>query len=243
MTLKKIKPENLVRIFLSLIVLAIMIRQIILKEWVMTLACMLALILFSLPRIFDKKFKIKFPPVLEISIYLLVFASEIFGEIGNYYVTVSWWDDLIHALSGMALSAVALFVVCVVDNESKSISLSVGYKLVTAFCISMTVLVMWECVEFGVDNLFNRDMQKDRIITEITSVKVNPNNPTKPDTLEIKEIMINKEDWINKYGGYIDIGLYDTMFDLLDGLLGTSIYCFISYFYLKSHKKEYQEII
>ena len=243
MKLKHLKPEDIVRIFLSLIVLAIMIRQIILKEWTMTLVCLLTLILFSIPRIFDKKFKIKFPTILEISIYLLVFASEIFGEIGNYYVTVSWWDDLIHMLSGMALSAVALFVICVVDNESKYISLSIGYKLVTAFCISMTVLTIWESIEFGIDNSFNRDMQKDRIITEITSVKVNQDNPTKSDTLKIKSIIVNNEDWIKKYGGYIDIGLYDTMFDLLDGLLGTSIYSFISYFYLVKHKKEYQEII
>ena len=243
MKLKKLKLEDIVRLVLSFIVLAIMIRQIILKEWIMTLACLLVLIVFSIPRVFDKKFKIKFPPVLEISIYLLVFASEILGEIGSYYVTVSWWDDLIHMLSGMALSAIALFVICVVDNESSHISLSIGYKLVTAFCVSMTVLTIWECIEFGNDNLFKKDMQKDRIITEITSVKVNQNNPTKSDTLKIKSIIVNNEDWIKKYGGYIDIGLYDTMFDLLDGVLGTSIYCFISYFYLVKHKKEYQEII
>ena len=76
MKFKNMRIEKIIRTILSFIVFAIMIRQIYLREWIMTLACLAALILFSAPRIFDKKFKIKFPPVLEISIYLTVFASE-----------------------------------------------------------------------------------------------------------------------------------------------------------------------
>ena len=81
---KKVKANQLIRFILSLLVVAIMIRQIFLKDWFLMFACFYTLVLFSIPRIFDKKFNIKFPIAIEITIYLFIFASEIMGEIGEY---------------------------------------------------------------------------------------------------------------------------------------------------------------
>lgn len=237
MKFEKKKMGKIVRLILSLIVIAIMIRQIFLKEWFMVFACIFTLIVFAIPRVFDKKFNIKFPMALEIAIYLFVFGAEIIGEIGEYYINVSWWDDLLHTVSGMLLAAVGLFFISVLNNENKRLNLPVFYKVFATFCFSITILALWECFEFGADCLTGSDMQKDTFITTINSVDLNEKKVNKSVSLNIETIEVNGEDWMKKYGGYLDIGLYDTMYDLLDGLLGASIYSIFSYFYLK--KKQY----
>jgi len=42
-----------------------------------------------------------------------------------------------------------------------------------------------------------------------------------------------QKDWMKKYGGYIDIGLNDTMLAFFNGLLGSLICSIGNYIYLK----------
>ena len=224
------------RIILSIIVIAILIRKTFMKEWFMVFSCFYTLIIFSMPRLFNKKFKIKFNPLLEISIYLFVFCAEILGEIDEYYITYSWWDDLLHFTSGMLFSAVGLSFIDLIDKRDRKLRLPIIYKIFGALCFTMTLLSVWECFEFGMDKLFDTDMQKDRFVNKINSVELNKDKKNSPEKIDIKTLKVNDEDWINKYGGYLDIGLNDTMYDLLDGFLGAFLYLLISYIYLK--KKE-----
>lgn len=234
---KKIRLNKLIRIILSIIVIIVLVRQIMLKDWFMVFSCLYTLITFSIPTIFDKKFKIKFPFVLEIAIYLFVFAAEIIGEVGAYYITVSWWDDLLHTTSGMLLTSVGLFLISLLGKKNKKLYLPTFYKVLTAFCFSATILVLWECFEFGMDNFFGTDMQKDTIITTINSVNLNKKRLNSSVELKVTSLEVNDEDWIKEYNGYIDIGLYDTMYDLLDGLMGTLLYSIFSYLYLNKKQK------
>lgn len=243
--MKKIKKEvkinlaTFVYFFLRFVVLLVLIRQIMLKDWIFAFTCLYTLVILSVPKIMDKKFKIKFPSLLEITIYLFIFAAEIMGEVGEYYITVSWWDNLLHTISGFALTGVGIFFVDLLNNKpSTHISLSPLYVTIASFCFSMTILVLWEFVEFGNDILLKGDMQKDTVITTITSVNLNEDNRNIPVRINVNELEVNGEDWIEKYGGYIDIGLYDTMNDLLDGFLGANIFSFFGYFYLKKRNEK-----
>ena len=227
MKFEKKKMGKIVRLILSLIVIAIMIRQIFLKEWFMVFACIFTLIVFAIPRVFDKKFNIKFPMALEIAIYLFVFGAEIIGEIGEYYINVSWWDDLLHTVSGMLLAAVGLFFISVLNNENKRLNLPVFYKVFATFCFSITILALWECFEFGADCLTGSDMQKDTFITTINSVDLNEKKVNKSVSLNIETIEVNGEDWMKKYGGYLDIGLYDTIGDMICTVVGSFMFIVI----------------
>ncbi len=235
--IKKIKINQIIRYILTLIVVGVMIRQFFLKKWFMMFVCIYTLVLFLIPRIFDKKFNIKFPLIIEIAIYIFIFASEVMGEIGEYYINVSWWDDLLHFTSGMLLLSVGLFFITLINKKNENLRLPILYKIIASFCFTTTILVLWECIEFGVDNFIGADMQKDTIITEIKSVNLNDDKVNKSVKINIDQLIVNEEDWIQKYGGYIDIGLYDTMYDLLDGILGASVFSIISYIYLKKQNK------
>lgn len=235
--LKKIKFNQLLRYFLSVIVLGVMVRQIMLREWFLVFACFYTLVMFSLPTIFDKKFKIKFPLAIEITIYLFVFAGEMIGEIGEYFINVVWWDDLLHFTGGVLLLGVGLFLMMRTDKKDKNLKLPIFYRIAFAFCFTMTLLALWECFEFGCDYFTKSDMQKDTFITSISSVDLNPKKVNKAIKLKINSVEVNGEDWMNKYGGFMDIGLYDTMFDLLCGLLGASVASIFAYFHLRKVEK------
>ena len=106
------------------------------------------------------------------------------------------------------------------------------YVALAAFCFSMTVGVMWEFFEFGMDRLFHMDMQKDTVIQSVTSVMLDPTNSNIPVTIDgIRSVAVNGQDL--GFDGYLDIGLYDTMEDLFVNFVGAVVFSTIGYFYIK----------
>ncbi len=232
--------------FLRIIVILIMIRQIYLKEWFLAFACFYTLVVFtfvySLPKWSKKGLKVELPNALEITIYAFVFCAEILGEIGRYYLTIPWWDKLLHTTSGFILAGVGISIIDLLNkNKYNHFSLSPIYVTIASFCFSMTILVLWEFFEFTSDVFFKTDMQKDTFITEINSVDLNDDKINKPVKVEISSLEVNGEDWYAKYGGYLDVGLYDTMIDLLDGCIGALVFSFFGARYLK--RKDEKSIV
>lgn len=211
-----------------------MVRQIMLKEWFLAFACFYTLVIFSIPKLLNKKGIVELPNALEISIYVFVFSAEILGEIGRYYLTISWWDNVLHAVSGFILAGVGISLIDLLNNNKYNhFTLSPKYVTIASFCFSMTILVLWEFFEFSSDILFKPDMQKDTFIQEIYSVDLNEEGKNKAVKVEISSLIVNGEDWHSKYNGYLDIGLYDTMEDLIDGFIGALIYSIFGSIYLK----------
>ena len=65
-----------------------------------------------------------------------------------------------------------------------------------AICFAVTILTLWECFKFTIDNLTGSDMQKDTFITKINSVSLNDNKVNKAVPLKINSLIVNGEDWI-----------------------------------------------
>ena len=103
----------------------------------------------------------------------------------------------------------------------------------------MTIGVLWEFFEFTMDQLFLLDMQKDFIVQQIGSVTLDPAQMGTPIPVkEITDTVIHTasgETW-TVAGGYLDIGILDTMKDLLVNLVGAVVFSVIGYSTLKSFK-------
>lgn len=90
-----------------------------------------------------------------------------------------------------------------------------------------------EMFEFGMDTFTGLDMQKDTVIQSITSVTLDPTNSNIPITIDnIQSVMINGEEL--GVGGYLDIGLIDTMEDLIVNFIGALIFSIFGFFYVKT---------
>ena len=164
------------------------------------------------------KKKLEFPYKLQLLIYIFIIGTEVLGEIHNLYNKVWYYDDIMHTLSSFIVAALSIYILNKITKDNNK-------KLVVVFSLllSMAVAAIWEITEFTIDNVFNKDMQKDTVINNITSTLFSQDK-NKAIKKEINSLYINNIDFIQEYGGYIDIGLYDTMEDMICALLGALLF-------------------
>lgn len=219
---------------LRLIVLATLVSSIIRGEYESAFICLLVLGLFVLPFFIQQNFGIELPSTLEIIILLFIFASEILGELKCYFITYPHWDSMLHTTTGFLCAATGFALIDILNRNSKiKFQLSPIYVAVAAFCFSMTVGVLWEFFEFGMDEMFGLDMQKDTVMTGISSTLLDPSGSQHPQRIDrIESVEVNGQEL--GVGGYLDIGLRDTMGDLFVNFVGALAFSVIGYRYLKS---------
>ena len=222
---------------LRLIVLATLVSSVIRSEYESAFICLLVLVLFMLPFFIQQNFGIELPSTLEIIILLFIFAAEILGELECYFITFPYWDSMLHTTTGFLCAATGFALIDILNRNSRiKFELSPIYVALAAFCFSMTVGVLWEFFEFGMDRLFHMDMQKDTVVSSITSVMLDPTNKNIPVTIDgITSVTVNGQEL--GFGGYLDIGLYDTMADLFVNFIGAVVFSTIGYFYIKHRGK------
>ena len=226
-----------VYLVLRLMVLATLVSSVIRSEYESAFICLLVLVLFMLPFFIQQNFGIELPSTLEIIILLFIFAAEILGELECYFITFPYWDSMLHTTTGFLCAATGFALIDILNRNSRiKFELSPIYVALAAFCFSMTVGVLWEFFEFGMDRLFHMDMQKDTVVNSITSVMLDPTNKNIPVTIDgITSITVNGQEL--GFGGYLDIGLYDTMADLFVNFIGAVVFSTIGYFYIKHRGK------
>ena len=226
-----------VYVILRIFVVAAMILSLLRGDYHSFFVCSLVLVLFMLPFFVQSNFGIELPSTLEIIILLFIFAAEILGELASYYIRFKYWDVLLHGTTGFLAAAVGFSMVDVFNrNERFKFSLSPAFLAVVAFCFSMTIGVLWEFFEFGMDWLFDMDMQKDTVIHAFHSTFLDGTKSNIPIPVEnIRDVAVNGESLgIN---GYLDIGLMDTMKDLFVNFVGAVVFSIIGFFYVKTRGK------
>lgn len=233
------KKSLLVYLILRILVIACMVLQILRGDWNNAFLCFLSLILFTIPTFIEDKFKIALPSLLEAIIYLFIFSAEILGEINNFYGIIPHWDTVLHTLNGFLAAGIGFSLIDLLNQNSKNINLSPLFVAIVAFCFSMTIGVLWEFFEYGADTYLKLDMQKDRIVTTISSVELDPQKANNPIVIKnIKETQIITDDGtIVINGGYLDIGIRDTMKDLIVNFVGAITFSCIGFLYIKNREK------
>ncbi len=219
---------------LRLVVVAVMVRQFFLENYAGVFFCVLTLLLFYIPSWVQVKMNIELPPALEITIFFFIFAAEILGEINAFYVKIPGWDTMLHTFNGFLAAAVGFSLVVILnDNDRLTFDLSPVFMALMAFCFSMTVAVVWEFFEFGMDYFFFTDMQKDTVINALHTVALDTTQTnTVVSITGIQEIYIEGEPL--GLGGYLDIGLLDTMKDMIVNFIGAVVFSVCGFFYVKS---------
>lgn len=237
MELREHKSSFMVYVTLRALVVLMMVLQILNGNYENVFLCILTLLLLIIPSLVQVNLKIELPTALEIIILLFIFAAEILGEIQSYYIIFPGWDTLLHTLNGFLMAAIGFALVDILNrNERFSFKLSPVFVAIVAFCFSMTIGVFWEFFEFGMDQIFRFDMQKDTIVHTISSVMLDPAGKNHPEVIRnITDMSVNGESL--GLGGYLDIGLIDTMKDLLVNFVGAVLFSIIGYFYVKNRGK------
>lgn len=236
---EQIKTNKLtfaVYVILRALVIVAMVFSCIRGDYENLFFCALSLVLFLVPAFIEKNFGIDLPCALEIVVLLFIFAAEILGEMGSYYLKVSYWDDMLHTINGFLCAAVGFALVDILNrNENIKFQLSPLFLAIVAFCFSMTIGVFWEFFEILCDIVLKLDMQKDTFISTISSTLLGDGTNTAVVIDNITSVTVNGQE-IGK-AGYLDIGLYDTMKDLFVNFIGAFVFCIIGFFYVRNRGK------
>ena len=228
----------IVNTVLDVLVIAILIRSIILRNFDNAFVCLLTLLLFGVPRFVTRTLRIRLPETLEIIVLFFIFGAEILGELGNYYQNFPHWDILLHTTRGFLCAALGFSLVDILNRTERiRLNLSPLFVAIVAFCFSMTIGVLWEFFEFGADRIFMTDMQKDTVINAIsTTVPEIAGNGGKATVIrDISSVAVNGNTL--PIDGYLDIGLYDTIEDMFVNFIGAVVFSVIGYFYIK-HRRD-----
>ena len=228
-------------VVLRFIVILILIRCILRGDIESAFVCVLVLVIYLLPQFVENRLNIDIPTTLEVVIFVFVFAAEILGELQSYFIKYSNWDPILHPSSGFLCAAVGFSLVDLLNrSDNVKVQLSPGYLAITAFCFSMTIGILWEFIEFSADRLFLLDMQKDTIVNQISSVSLDPTNSNISITVKgIKDVILvtDSGEQALGLGGFLDIGLYDTMEDLFVNFVGAVVFSVAAFFECKSEKR------
>ena len=221
-------------LILRLLVVTALILSLLTGNYDSAFICVLVLVLFLLPAFLEGRFSLELPSPLEIIIIVFIFAAEILGELSNYYVRYPHWDTLLHTTWGFLCAAVGYSLVDILNRTERfKFSLSPLFLAIVAFCFSMTIGVIWEFFEFSMDRLLQLDMQKDTVIHAFSSVTLDASLQNIPIRIEnIESVLVNGEEL--GLGGYLDIGLYDTMEDLFVNFLGALVFSIVGFFDAKT---------
>ena len=239
----KAKPGvTAVYIILRALVIVAIVAQSFKGNFENVFLCVLTLFLFTLPSFLERTIRVEIPDTLEIIILLFIFAAEILGEIQAYYIQYPYWDTMLHTLNGFLCAAIGFSLLDILNrNEKLKFSLSPVYLAVVAFCFSMTIGVLWEFFEFSMDQLFLLDMQKDTVANSIGSVMLDPTGGNHPVSIKhITDVIVVTADGAQQslgLGGYLDIGIIDTMKDLFVNFIGAVVFSTIGFFYVKNRGK------
>lgn len=223
---------------LRLSVVLMLVAQFFNRNYENVLLCVLTLVLFMLPSAFERRLHIDLPDTLEVIILLFIYAAEILGEISDYYIHFPYWDTMLHTMNGFLCAAIGFALVDILNREERvSLHLSPFFMAVTAFCFSMTIGVLWEFFEFSMDQFLLFDMQKDTVVNTISTVNLDPSHGTTAVIIRgIQDVILVLEDGTQMplgLGGYLDVGIVDTMKDLFVNFVGAAVFSTIGYFYVK----------
>lgn len=219
---------------LRLVVAAMLVVNLLERDYESAFICVLSLILFLLPTIIEKRLRIQIPTLMEMVILLFIFAAEILGELQNYYTQYPYWDTMLHTTNGFICAAFGFSLIDILTrNRQEKFRLSPLYVSLVAFCFSMTVGVLWEFFEYGMDLLFLTDMQKDTVIRSMASMALSDDGIAV--LRDIATVTVNGE--ALSIDGYLDIGLHDTMADLFVNFIGAVLFSVLGFFYIRHRGK------
>lgn len=156
---------------------------------------------------------------LPVYLFGLFYAiGPMLGQCHNFYYTIPWWDKMLHVFGGVMFAFGGWFLF---QKFTSPQGRRQWMAALFTLCFSMAIAAAWEFCEYGADRFLGMDMQDDTVITEMRSYLLDSATGEVGELTDISRVTVNGRPL--PVEGYIDIGLHDTMWDMMLETLGTVI--------------------
>ena len=127
--------------------------------WPQALVAAATLALTFVPERMAQFLGVRLPRSFLAMIAVFLFATLFLGEVSGFYERFWWWDLVLHFGSAISFGLFAfLFIFMLFEGDRYAAPpWAIGFL---AACVAMSIGVMWEIFEFGMDQTFGLNMQK-----------------------------------------------------------------------------------
>ena len=176
------------------------------------------LLLVLVPALIERLFRCE----INTAVYLigvLYAVGPMMGHCWKFYYTIPCWDKLLHLCGGVMFVILGVYLF---ERLSHGKANHVS-AVIFALCFSLAISVLWEFVEYGADLFLGMDMQDDTVVSGITSYLLGAEKGMTGSIESIQSVLVNGIPL--PVDGYIDVGLHDTMLDMLLESIGAFVTC------------------
>ena len=139
------------------------------------------------------------------------------GSCFGLYLSTGWWDKMLHCVQGMLFTILVYYLL---QRLYRAAGAKRVLNLVLAVSLAVLIAVLWEVVEFSADKILSYDMQKDTYVSEINSFLLADQSGEVVSIKKVDSVVVNGQE----LPGYVDVGLNDTMWDLIMSFGGAFLF-------------------
>lgn len=208
-----------------------LVRVIVRKDFARFDVAIELFVLALLPFLLEKLFSCRVSKAMFLYIELYLIGYPL-GHCYKLYFHTTWFDKILHISGGVgfALLGFWLFRLLLFGREGGPLDAKkLRTGLFCALCFSVAIAAVWELIEFAGDAALGTDAQTDTVIHEIHSFRLSDEPGAITSITQIADTAVSGFDDANyetltlPTGGYIDIGLIDTMLDIAVELAGAVV--------------------
>ena len=187
---------------------------------------LLSLLFFSFTFLFylvEYLFKIKLVPMFVIMIGFIA-SGALLGTCYNFYHLIPSLDTILHGVAGIVFACLGytLMQLFIGKPTSKKTFFACLFFGVT---FSLTIALVWEVFEYTITCTLGFDMMEDSIVTDFNSYYLSGDHSRNFWVNDITStyIFYGDNEFVN-INGYLDLGLVDTLHDMIICLIGSLIF-------------------
>lgn len=157
------------------------------------------------------------------AIFLLLGST--LGSGYDLYTTVPVWDNILHAFSGFFFGCLGYSLFMSLMGEPRKGKQAFAAVLF-GFCFCMMIALIWEMFEYLGYEVTGADMEEDTVVRSFHSYFLSGTHVEAMDVEGIVRTVIHLANGqtVTIEGGYLDIGLFDTLNDMALCLGGSVVY-------------------
>jgi len=142
------------------------------QQWDSLFVTVLTFALTFVPQQFQRFYHIQIPVFFTSAIVVFTYATLFMGEVGDFYERYWWWDVFLHGGSAVGFGLIGFIIIFMLFKGDKYAAPPIAIAWF-AFCYGITIGVIWEIFEFGMDVTFGMNMQKSGLADTMYDLMVN----------------------------------------------------------------------